>query len=146
MLVFKGNFILSRPLFSYLVFACRPFSIQLLVCAHLVHSSSSKLSSVVMYLMLLDGGFLNYLLPSDSIPSNSDHLFWSMALESIEFLETCIHQCQVLSPSTVLGIHQCPLIDGLSQGFDLNTSIHTCLIALCTLIPILIIVGMSRFC
>ena len=31
-----------------------------------------------------------------------------------------------LAIDSFLGIHQCPLIDGFSKVFDLNTSIHTC--------------------
>ena len=104
-------------------------------------SSSSTLYIIVEYLMLVDGGFLNSLLPMNSIPSTSDHLFWNSILESFEYLETYSHQCQVISPSTVLRIHQCPLIDGFLQVFYLSTYIHTCYIALCILIPIFIING-----
>ena len=126
MLLFKGIFILSRTLINYCFFACRPFSIQLLVCAHPVCLSSSKLSSVAEYLVLVYGGCLNSLLPSDFIPLTSDNLFLDRSIESFEFLETYNNQWQVLLPSIVLGIHQCPLIDGLFQVFDLNTFIHTC--------------------
>ena len=111
----------------------------ILVRAHLVHSSSSTLSSVVEYLVLVDGGFPKSLLQTDSIPSTSDHLFWNRSLESIQCLENFNHHCQVLSSLTVLGIHQCPLIDGLSDVFELNTYIHICLIALCTLTHIITI-------
>ena len=105
MLLFEGSFSMSRPFLSYLVFACRSFPIQLLVRAHLVRPSSSKLSSVAEYLILVYGGFLNALLPMDSIPSNSNHLFWNRSLESIELLGTCSNQWRVLSPSNILGIH-----------------------------------------
>ena len=88
--------------------------------------SSSTLYIIAEYPVLVDGGFLNALLPANSIPSTSNHLFWNKSLESIECLETCNHQWQVISPSTVLEIHQCPLIDGFFQVFELNTSIHTC--------------------
>ena len=62
MLLFEGSFSLSRPLLSYLVFACRSFPIQLLVHAHIAHLISSKLSSVFEYLVLVDGGCFNSLL------------------------------------------------------------------------------------
>ena len=87
----QRNFSLSRPLFSYLDFACGQFLVQLLVRAHLVHFSSSTLSSITEYLMLVDGGFPMALLPADSIPSTSDHLFWNRHLEPIECLETYNH-------------------------------------------------------
>ena len=76
--------------------------------------------------LFLDRGYLNALLLVDSIPSTSNHLLWNRIVESFEFLETYSHQWYVLSPSTVLGIHKCPLIDGFFQVFYLNTSIHTC--------------------
>ena len=74
---------MSHPFLSYLEFACQPFPIQLLVRAHLVCLISSILSSIAEYLMLVDEGFPNSLLPTDSIPFNSDHLFWNRSLESI---------------------------------------------------------------
>ena len=83
MLLFEGSRSLIQPFLSYLVLACRPFPIQLLFDAHLSHLISSKLSSVAEYLVLVDGGFLNALIPVDSIPSTSDHLFWNRSLESI---------------------------------------------------------------
>ena len=89
--------------------------------------SPSTLYNFIEYLMLYDGGFLNSLLLADSILSTSDNLLWDRILESLECLQTYIHQRYILLPSTVLGIHQCPLIDGLFQVFDLNTSIHTCI-------------------
>ena len=55
-------------------------------------SSPSTLYSFAEYLMLDDGGCLNALLSVDFIPSNSDHLFWDLNLESFECLETCSHQ------------------------------------------------------
>ena len=138
---------MSRSFLSYLVSIGQPFLIYLLlVRANLAHASSSKLSSVVVYLVLVDGGCLNALLTADSIPSNSYNLLWNRDLDSIGCLETCSHQWQVLSPSADLGKHECPLIDGLSQVFDLNTTIHTGFIALCTLIPIFIINGISCIC
>ena len=105
MLLFEGIFSPSHPFLSYLVFACRPFPIQLLVHAHIVCSSSSKLSSIAEFLVLVYGGCPNALLLVDSIPSNSKNLFWNMDLESIECLKTCSHQWKVLSPSKNLGIH-----------------------------------------
>ena len=57
--------------------------IQLLVHAHLVHLSSSTLSGVNEYLVLVDGGYLNALLPADSITSNSYLLLWNRSVESI---------------------------------------------------------------
>ena len=53
MLLLKERFILSRPFLSYIVFACMPLPLQLLVRAHLVHPSYSKSSSVSKYLMLV---------------------------------------------------------------------------------------------
>ena len=53
MLLFKESFSLSWPFLSYLVFECWPFLIQLLVHAHLALLISSKLSSVVVYLVSL---------------------------------------------------------------------------------------------
>ena len=66
-------------------------------------SSPSTLDKFAEYLMLDDGGCLNALLPTDSIPSTSDHLFWDRSLESFECLKTYSHQWYVLSPSTVFG-------------------------------------------
>ena len=83
MLLFEVSWSLICPFLSGLDFACLPFLIHLLVRAHLVHLSSYKLSSVVEYLMLVDGGWLNALLPADSFPSTSYHLFWNRSLESI---------------------------------------------------------------
>ena len=54
--------------------------------------SSSTLYSVTEYLMLVDGGCLDSLLPVDSIPSTSNHLFWNRSLESFECLETYSNQ------------------------------------------------------
>ena len=45
-------------------------------------SSPSTLYRVSKYLVLFVGGCLNDLLPADSIPSTSDHLFWDRSLES----------------------------------------------------------------
>ena len=50
--------------------------------------SSSTLYSVVEYLVLVDGGFLNALLLADSIPSTSDYLLWNRSLESFDYLDT----------------------------------------------------------
>ena len=91
MLLLEGIFIPSQPFLSYLLFVCHRFSIQSLVYAHPIHPSSSKLSGIVVYLMLIDGGCPNSLLLVNSIPSNSNHLFWNRDLESIEFLETYSH-------------------------------------------------------
>ena len=146
MLLIEGRFILSWPFLSYIVFACTPLPIQLLVRAHLVHPSYSKSSSVSKYLVLVYERCINSLLLADSIPSNSDHLFWNKSMEFIKCLETWSHQWKILFWLLVLGIHHCPMVDGFFQVFDLNTYIHTCLIALCTLIPIIIISGISRVC
>ena len=56
----------------------------------LVRPSSSKSFILVAYLVLVDGGCPNSLLPVDSIPSTSDHLFWNRSLESIECLENTL--------------------------------------------------------
>ena len=53
---------------------------------------SSTLYSIIEYLVLVDGGFLNSLPPADSIPSTLDHLFWNRSLEPFECLQTYIHQ------------------------------------------------------
>ena len=44
--------------------------------------SPSTLYSFVEYLVLNDEGFINAPLPTDFIPSTSDHLFWDRSLES----------------------------------------------------------------
>ena len=88
--------------------------------------SPSTLYSFAEYLMLDDGGCLNALLPLDFIPSTSDHLLWDWNLES--FWVPWDLQSSVagsLAIDIFLGIHQCPLIDGSSQVFNLNTFIHT---------------------
>ena len=54
--------------------------------------SSSTLYNVDEYLMLVDGGCLNALLPADSIPSTSDHLLWNRSVESFECLKSWSHQ------------------------------------------------------
>jgi len=146
MLLLKERFILSRPFLSYIVFACMPLPLQLLVRAHLVHRNYSKSSSVSKYLVLVYERCINSLLLADSIPSNSDHLFWNKSMEFIECLETWSHQWKILFSLLVLRIHQCPMVDRFFHVFDLNTYIHTCFIALCTLIPIFIICGISRIC
>ena len=96
MLLIEGRFILSRPFLSYIVFACTPLPIQLLVRAHLVHPSYSKSSSVSKYLVLVYERCINSLLLADSIPSNSDHLFWNKSMEFIKCLETWSHQSKIL--------------------------------------------------
>ena len=57
-------------------------------------SSPSTLYSFLEYLVLDDGGCLNALLPTDSIPSTSDHLFWDRSLESFEFLILIFISCR----------------------------------------------------
>ena len=47
----QRKFILSQPFLGYLEFACWSFPVQLLVHAHLVHSSSSTLSNIAEYLV-----------------------------------------------------------------------------------------------
>ena len=122
---------MSGKFLSYLSSTCQLFSIHLLlVRAHLICHISSQLSSVVVYLVLVDGGCLNSLLLVDSIPSTLDRLFQNRDLDSIEFLDTFSHQWKVFFPLTYLGIHQCPMIDGFFQVFDLNTSIRTCQISI----------------
>ena len=107
-------------------------------------SSPSTLYNFTKYLMLDDGGCLNSLLPADFIPSTSDHLFWDRNLESF-WVPWDLQSSVVgsLAIDSFLGIHQCPLIDGSFQVFDLNTFIHTCLFALCTSISIIIISEIS---
>ena len=123
----RRKFILSRSFLSYLVFACWPFPIQQLVHAHLVRLIYSKLSSIVEYLVLIDGGFLNALLPADFIPSNLDHLFWDWNLESfLSALRLAVISGRFSCYRQILGIHQCFLINGFSQVFDLKKFIHTC--------------------
>ena len=53
----QRNFSLSRPFLSYFDSAYRLFSVQLLVCVDIVCLSYSTLSSIVEYLVLVDGGF-----------------------------------------------------------------------------------------
>jgi len=89
--------------------------------------SPSTLYSFAKYLMLDDGGFLNALLPVDFIPSNSDHLFRDWNLDSfLSALRLVVISGRFSRHRQFLGIHQCPLIDGSYQVFDLNTFIHTC--------------------
>ena len=114
-------------------------------------SSPSTLYNFAKYLMLDDGGCLNSILLVDFIPLNSDHLFWDRNLESFWVpwdLQSLV--AGSLAIDSFLGIHQCPLIDGSFQVFDLNTtSTHLfTLVSLhsSTLIPIFIIGGWSRFC
>ena len=126
MLLFKGSWSLSWPFLSYLDFACRPFLVQLLVHApydrFLPHYTA--LLSTSCWMM---GGCLNSLLPVNFIPSTLDHLFWDWNLDSF-WVPWDLQSSMVgsLAIDISLGIHQCPLIDGLFQVFDLNTSTHTC--------------------
>ena len=53
---------------------------------------SSTLYILAEYLVLDGGGCLNALLPTNSIPSTSYHLFWNRILESFECLEIYSHQ------------------------------------------------------
>ena len=90
-------------------------------------SSPSTLYIFAEYLMLDDGGCLNALLPADFIPSTSYQLFWDRNLESfLSALRLAVISGRFSRHQQSLGIHQCPLIDGSSQVFDLNTFIHTC--------------------
>ena len=86
-------------------------------------SSPSTLYSFVEYLMLDDGGCLNALLPSDFIPSTPDHLESRVIFEC---LETCSHQWQVLSPSTVFENTLMSPNRWILSSVDINTSIRTC--------------------
>ena len=89
--------------------------------------SPSTLYNLAEYLMLDDGECLNALLPADFIPSTSDHLFWDWNLESFfSALRLAVISGRFSHHRQSLGIYQCPLIDGFSQVFDLNTFIHTC--------------------
>ena len=77
-------------------------------------------------LVLDDGGCLNALLPADFIPSTSDHLFWDRNLESfLSALRLAVISGRFSRHRQFLGIHQCPLINGSFQVFNLNTFIHT---------------------
>ena len=90
-------------------------------------SSPSTLYNFVEYLMFDDGGCLNSLLPVDFIPSTLDHLFWDWNLESfLSAFRLAIISGRFSRHWQFLGIHQCSLIDGFSQVFNLNTFIHTC--------------------
>ena len=94
-------------------------------------SSPSTLYSFVEYPVLDDGGCLNALLLVDFIPSTLDHLFWDWNLESFfSALRLAVINGRFSRHRQFLGIHQCPLIDGSSQVFDLNKFIHTCYFAL----------------
>ena len=126
MLLFEGIWSLSRPFLSYLDFACQPFLVQLLVRASYdqVLPHYTALLSTSCWMM---GEFLNSLLPVDFIPLTSDHLLWDWNLESF-WVPWDLQSSVVgsLAIDSFLGIHQCPLIDGSSQVFNLNTFIHTC--------------------
>ena len=101
-------------------------------------SSPSTLYTVAEYLMLVDGEFLNALLPADSIPSNSNHLFWDRSLESFECLETYSH------------LHKCPInVPWSMDSFKFSTLTHLFTpvrFHSSILIPIFIIDGWSRVC
>ena len=126
MLLLERSWNLSRPFLNYLEFACRPFLVQVTGSCTL-WSSPSTLSSFVEYLMLDDGGCLNALLPVDFIPLTLDHLFWDWNLDScLSALRLAVISGRFSRHRQFLGLHQCPLIDGFSQVFDLNTFIHTC--------------------
>ena len=145
MLLFEGSWNLSQPFLSYLDFACRPFPVQLLVRApdDQVLPHYTTLLSTSCWMM---GDFLNALLLADFIPSISNHLFWDWNLESfLSALRLAVISGRFSHHRRYLGIHQCPLIDGSSQVFDLNTPIRTSLHS-STLIPIIIIGGWSRVC
>ena len=125
MLLFEGSWNLSWPFLSYLDFVCRPFLVQLLFRAHygrvLPHYTALLSTSCWMMGDALMASFQR--ISSHRLQIIYSGIgFWSY----FECLETCSHHWQDPLPSTVLGIHQCPLIDGFSQVFDLNTFIHTC--------------------
>ena len=91
----------------------------------LVHAPYDRV--LVEYLVLDDGGCPNALLPADFIPLTLDHLFWDWSLESfLSALGLAVISGRFSRYRQYLGIHQCPLIDGSFQVFDLNTFIHTC--------------------
>ena len=88
---------------------------------------SFHIISLAKYLVLDNDGCINALLPADFIPSTSDHLFWDRNLESfLSALRLAVISGRFSRHRQFLGIHQCPVIDGFSQVFDLNTFIHTC--------------------
>ena len=135
---------LAIPQFSWLCMSTIPGTITGSCTLWL---SPSTLYSFAEYLMLDDEGCINALLLVDFIPSTLYHLFWDMNLESFfECLETCSHQWWVLSPSIVLGIHQCPLIDRSSQCSTLTHLFTLVSLHSSTLIPIFIIGGWSHVC
>ena len=112
------------PQFSWLCMSAIPGTVT---GSCTLWSSPSTLDSFAEYLVLDDGGCLNSILPVDFIPLTSDHLFWDWNLES--FWVPWDLQSSVagsLAIESFLGIHQCPLIDGSSQVFNLNKFIHTC--------------------
>ena len=89
-------------------------------------SSPSTLYNFAEYLMLDDEGYLNSLLQVNFIPSTSHHLFWDRNLEScLSSLRLAVISGRFSSHRQSLGVHQCPLINGSSQVFNLNTFIHT---------------------
>ena len=112
MLLFEGSWNLSHPFLSYLDFACWPFPVQLLV-----HALYDRF--LPHYTALLSTSC--WMMGDDLITSFqwiSSHWLQTLRLAVISGRFSCHPQ--------FLRIHQCPLINGSSPVFDLNTSIHTC--------------------
>ena len=115
---------LAIPQLSWLCMSSIPSTIT---CSCTLWSSPSTLYIFVEYLVLDDVGCLNSLLLADFIPLTSDHLLWDRNLESFWVpwdLQPSV--AGFIAIDSFLGIHQCPLINGFSQLFDLKTFIHTC--------------------
>ena len=114
----------SIPQLSWLCMSAIPSTVT---SSCTLWSIPSTLYIFAEYLVLDDGGCLNSLIPVDFIPSNSNHLFWDRNLESFSSsLRLAVINGRFSHHRYFLGIHQCPLINGFYQVFDLNTFIHTC--------------------
>ena len=109
--------------------------------------SPSTLYSFAEYLMLDDGGCLNALLPTDFIPSTSDHLFWDWSLESyLSALRLAVisgrfsrhrHFWEYINVPWSMDSLKCLTSTHLFTLVSLRSS---------TLIPFIIIDGWSRVC
>ena len=110
-------------------------------------SSPSTLYSIVEYLVLVDGGCLNALLPVDSIPSTSDHLLWDRSLES--FWVPWDLQSSLVGSLVIDNFGEYINVPWMMDSFKCWTSIHLfTLVSLhsSTLIPIFIIGAWSHVC
>ena len=124
MLLFEGSWNLSRPFLSYLDFACRPFPVQLLVCAPYdrVLPHHTALLSTSCWMMG------DALCPPSIGFHPIDFRSFTLGLESrviLSALRLAVISGRFSFHRQYLGIHQCPLIDGSSQVFDLKKFIHT---------------------